>query len=268
MQPHRDTEMYALISLLVVASLSLLVIRVGTVALVMTGLSEEVASFQSLSAFSGAGFTTDEAERALAYPARRKVVKTLIRLGSVGLITAISSLVLSFTNVTGGELERVGLLVVGSILLASVARSQRFNKAMTPIIERALRRATELDFELRDYTNLLRLHRDYRVADVKVTEGDWLADTDLEELDLPGEGVVVLGIRRSDGTYIGAPGPDHRIQPGDTLIAYGQRDRLQELAERSADEDRVHEEAKDAHERMLAIERELDPEQGADRVTT
>lgn len=170
--PRLNTEMYALISLVVVASLSLLVIRVGTVAMVMTGLSEEVASFQSLSAFSGAGFTTDEAERALAYPARRKVVKTLIRLGSVGLITAISSLVLSFTNTAGGELERVSLLVGASILLASVARSKRFNRAVTPIIERGLRRTTELDFELRDYTNLLRLHRDYRVADVAVDEED------------------------------------------------------------------------------------------------
>ena len=65
--------MYALVSLLLVASLSLLVIRVGSVALSMTGLSEEVASFQSLSAFSGAGFTTEEAERTIAYPARRRV---------------------------------------------------------------------------------------------------------------------------------------------------------------------------------------------------
>lgn len=79
---------------------------------------------------------------------------------------------------------------------------------------------------------------------------------------------MVLGIRRSDGTYIGAPGPDHRIRPGDTLIAYGQRDRLQELAERSADEEPAHEQAKDAHQRMLAIERELDLERGADRART
>lgn len=249
--------MYALISLFVVASLSMLVIRIGTVALAMTGLSEEIASFQSLSAFSGAGFTTEEAERTLAYPSRRTVVKTLIRLGSIGAITAISSLVISFTNAPRA-LERVGLLIAGSVVLAAVARSQRFNRALTPLIERGLRRTAEL--ELRDYTSLLHLHRDYRVADLSVGEDAWLADEPLAHLDLPEEGIVVLGIRRSDGTYVGAPDPDHRIQPGDTLVAYGQQDRLRELAERSAGDEDAHEEAKRAHERMLEVERELDPE--------
>lgn len=261
--------MYALISLFVVASLSLLVIRIGTVALVMTGLSEEVASFQSLSAFSGAGFTTEEAERTIAYPSRRKVVATLIRLGSVGVITAISSLVISFTNAPRG-MERIGLLVGGSLLLAAVAKSERFNRALTPIIERAIRRTTDLELELRDYTNLLQLHREFQVADITVGADDWLADTELDELDLPEEGVVVLGIRRSDGTYIGAPGPEQRIQPGDTLVAYGQEERLRELSERAADDEQAHEEAKRAHEQMLAVERELDPERGggtADRTT-
>lgn len=260
--------MYALISLLLVASLSLLVIRVGTVALSMTGLSEEVASFQSLSAFSGAGFTTEEAERTIAYPSRRQIVKMLIRLGNVGVITAISSLVLSFTNAPQQGLERVVLIASGAILLATTAKSARFNRALTPFIEWALERTTDLELELRDYSTLLNLHRDYRVADISVDEGAWLADAELDELDLPEEGVVILGIRRSDGTYLGAPDPGQRIRPGDTLVAYGQRERLRELAERSSGDEDAHETAKEAHDRMLEVERALDPERGSDRVTT
>lgn len=246
--------MYALASLLVVASLSLLVIRVGTVALRMTGLSKDVAAFQSLSAFSGAGFTTDEAESALAYPARRRIVEALIRLGSIGVITAISSLVLSFANPVG-RFERLIVLVAASIVLVGLARSDRFDRLLTPAIERLLDRTTEL--EIRDYTGLLRLHRNYRVADLSVSEDDWLASAELEELDLPSEGVVILGIRRADGTYVGAPSPDHEIRPGDTVIAYGQEDRLRELVDRVAD-DAAHEAACDAHDRLKAFERQLE----------
>ena len=62
--------MFAVISLLAILSLSLLVVRIGAVALMMTGLSQEVASFRALSAFSGAVFTTGESELVVATPDR------------------------------------------------------------------------------------------------------------------------------------------------------------------------------------------------------
>jgi hypothetical protein len=49
-----------LISLFVAISLSLFITRLATEALVMTGLSGQSAKFQARSAFTGAGFTTDE----------------------------------------------------------------------------------------------------------------------------------------------------------------------------------------------------------------
>jgi len=54
--------MYALLSLVVILALSILTVRVGTIALELTGTSRDVASFQAVSAFSGGGFTTQEAE--------------------------------------------------------------------------------------------------------------------------------------------------------------------------------------------------------------
>ena len=59
---------FAVISLLFMFVASLLIIRTGTIALVMTGVSEEVASFQAASAFSGAGFTTKETEQTISTP--------------------------------------------------------------------------------------------------------------------------------------------------------------------------------------------------------
>lgn len=252
--------MYALVSLIVIIALSMLVVRVGTVALVMTGLSREVASMQALSAYSGAGFTTEEAEETVAYPARRRVVKNLMRLGNVGLVTSMSSLVLSFTDPTA-RLERLAVLVGAALVLIALSRSTWFDRLLTPAIKRILDRTSS--FELRDYTRLLNLHRDYHVADLAVSEDSWLAGETLGELQLRSEeGVVILGIRREGGTYIGAPSAEDEITAGDTLIAYGQAERLRELVDRSADDHEAHEDAKDDHRRLLALERRLDPERG------
>ena len=54
--------MLAAISLFVILLISLLVVRIASVALVHTGLGREAARFQARSAFTGAGYTTSEAE--------------------------------------------------------------------------------------------------------------------------------------------------------------------------------------------------------------
>lgn len=242
---------YPILSLLVIFGLSLLVVRVGSVALRMTGLSPDVASFQATSAFSGAGYTTEEAERVVETAERRSIVKALIRLGSVGLISAISSLVLSFTDPAGDDLQTLVVVVAGVLGLVLIARSRSFNRLATSLVEQALRRTTDL--ELRDYTRVLGLQREYRVAEIDVNAGEWLADATLSELDLPSEGVLVLGIRRDD-TYIGAPRHDTEIRPGDVVILYGKEDRLQELSGRESGDVRAREDAVADHERDLELQ--------------
>ncbi|WP_135852565.1 TrkA C-terminal domain-containing protein [Halorussus salinus] len=247
-------SVYPILSLLVIFALSLLVVRVGSVALRMTGLSPDVASFQATSAFSGAGYTTEEAERVVETPERRTVTKALIRLGSLGLVSTISSLVLSFTDAAGEELPNFVTIVAGVGGLVLLARSDWFNRLVTPVIEWGLRRTTDLD--LRDYTRVLGLQREYRVAEVEVDAGDWLADESLADLDLPAEGVLVLGVRRGD-TYIGAPRSDTEVRPGDVVVLYGKEDRLRELSDRESGDDRTREYAVADHERDLEVQDEL-----------
>ena len=50
--------MFAVFGTLIVFTVSLVVIRIATVGLTMTGVSKDLAQFQALSAFTGAGFTT------------------------------------------------------------------------------------------------------------------------------------------------------------------------------------------------------------------
>lgn len=62
------TGLYFLLPTLLVIFLSFLIVRAGAVALMITGMEEKKARFQALSAFSGTGFTTREAESVVNHP--------------------------------------------------------------------------------------------------------------------------------------------------------------------------------------------------------
>ena len=88
---------FFLIPMLLIISVSYLVVRAASVMLMRTGLEEKRARFQALSAFTGTGFTTKEAELVVNHAQRRKIVTWLMILGNAGLatviVTATSSLV-------------------------------------------------------------------------------------------------------------------------------------------------------------------------------
>ena len=64
--------------LLIAILVSFIVVRIGGFALQLTGIEPEIARFQALSAFSGTGFTTREAERVAGHKTRRRIVTILI----------------------------------------------------------------------------------------------------------------------------------------------------------------------------------------------
>ena len=82
---------------------------------------------------------------------------------------------------------------------------------------------------------MLHLARGYAVAEIGVREGDWLAGRTLFHLALPEEGVLVLGVQRSSGAFVGAPRANDTIHAGDTVILYGKREVLADLDEREGD---------------------------------
>ena len=223
--------MVSLILVLAVILLSLLVTRVATVMLSLTGLSQESAHFQSRSAFFGVGFTTSEAESVVSHPVRRRIILTLMLLGSAGLVTALASLVISFGGSSGEDRLTRGLVLVGGLLLLLLlARSRLFDRAVARFTTRLLRRTGA---DVRDYAGLLRLSGGYTVGELRVEPDDWVAERTLGELRLRDEGVVVLGVHRREGGYVGVPRAGTRVEAGDTLVLYGHADRLEELDERS-----------------------------------
>ena len=221
------------ISLIIVLALSLICIRVATVALALTGLSEELARFQAQSAFFGVGFTTAESESVVGHPVRRRIISAVMILGHAVFATAVSALILSFMNAdTEDVLLRLGYICGGVLILWIIFSSAWIGRRLSKLISLALRRWTKLD--VRDYSSLLRLSGNYTVTETLVEPKDWVADKDLGELDLPKEGVLVLGIQRADRSYIGAPTGNTRIYENDIMILYGQQRALVELDRRRA----------------------------------
>ena len=229
--------MTALALLFIAISFSLFITRTAAVMLELTGMSRESARFQARAAYCGVGYTSRETEGIVEHPVRRKIVSTLMLLGNAGTATVVATLVLSFRGVDvdgDGHVDfwmgRLVLLIGGLLTLYLLSRSAWVDQKLHQLIEWALEKYTGLD--LHDYTALLHLEQGYSVLEVEVQPGDWLEGNTLSGLALAKEGVLILGIRRTSGEYIGAPTAVTKVMLGDTLTLYGKLERLEELNKR------------------------------------
>lgn len=253
--------MIAVLSLLIVALLFVTAARVATIALVGTGMATESASFQARSALMGVGFTTAEAEAAINHPVRRKIILWLMTFGNAGVITGISSLLLGFVNAeTDQTIRRAAILAGGLIGVLFLTRARRLERTLTRTTAWALARWTTLD--TRDFAQLLRFGHDYGIIELHARGDDWLVDRPLSELGLPEEGIVILGVHRNDGTFIGAPTGSTVIHVDDDVLAYGRLDHLQDLDNRhkGVGGDRAHQAAVREQHEILAGQDHMEAE--------
>lgn len=250
-----------IITVLVVILLSMVVTRVATIALTLTGMSQQAARFQARSALTGAGFTTSESETIVNHPVRRRIVGTLMLFGSAGIVTVLASVMLTFASSAsrdGNTTLTLVAVVAGAVGLLLIMKVRPVDRAVSRLIRLLLRRYTDLD--VRDYAALLDVHGGYAVSELRVDEPDWIAHHSLEELRLNDEGVIVLGVQRVDGTYVGVPDRTTRIRPGDVLIIYGHGDRIAELDVRESGEVGENDHRRAVLERTA--ERDADPGDG------
>ncbi|MBL7118366.1 MAG: hypothetical protein ISS94_06265 [Candidatus Syntrophoarchaeum sp.] len=97
--------LYFLVPTLLVIFVSFLIVRAAAIALMMTGMDRKRAVFQALSAFSGTGFTTKEAESIVNHPERRRIVSWLMILGNAGIVTVIITATSSLVTSEGYQLS-------------------------------------------------------------------------------------------------------------------------------------------------------------------
>jgi hypothetical protein len=213
--------------LLIAILVSFIVVRIGGFALQLTGIEPEVASFQALSAFSGTGFTTREAERVVGHRTRRRIVTILIILGNAGLVTIIATLVASFTQVTGYMWFFIRLaIIVGGIfgLYQLIIRSnfgQRIvDRLQRPLMNRILREAPAVE-------EIFHLEKDWAISLVTIKESS--KNIGLSMADITTEkDIEILSIDRA-GTYLTKPDLEEKIMEGDRLLVYANRKSVKQI---------------------------------------
>ena len=220
--------MIALFSLLVIVSLSIIAVRIGAIALELTGLSTEIASFQAQSAFSGAGFTTTESEAMVTHPVRRRIIRILILMGSAGVTTSIATLVITFVGQTGrGVIVRGQFLLIGLLCIFLFARSRHLYKIMKIVITKALKRWTAL--RVYDYEQLFGLGQGYAIAKISILKVNPWRNKPIKDLKLQLEDLLILAVyRKTAGKmhFIGAPNGDFILKVNDELICYAKEDTI------------------------------------------
>ncbi|TVZ53351.1 TrkA C-terminal domain-containing protein [Dokdonia sp. Hel_I_53] len=227
--------MIAAVSLFLIITFSVLITKICTIALVHTGLSEEIAKFQSRSAYTGAGLSTKETENIMNHPVRRKIIYNLMLIGNAGIVTAMSSLILTFVLPESNASRLYGFLIIvgGMSFLWLAIRSKWVNNGLSKIITNMLKRYTDL--QIHDYEAVLHLKDDFKIVEAEVDVDGWMCHRTLEELDLREEGITILGIQRKGAGYFGSPSGTFKMLPLDKVTIYGKAEGIESIYRRKKD---------------------------------
>jgi len=216
----------SVVLLIVFICVSYLVVRVGAIGLEMTGMERSRARFQALSAFSGTGFTTKEAELVVNHPRRRKIVSYLMILGNAGIVSVIATFVLSLRQSGFRPSLNLAIIAASLFILYRVASHQKFGKKLTSKIRETLKQ--KLHFEKVHIEELLHQSDGYGIASVLIEKRSKIAGLSLAESRFKERDLMVLSIER-DEEVIPVPKAQNKIQVGDRLICYGKLENLRGL---------------------------------------
>lgn len=218
------------VPVILVIAISVFVVKIATVALRMTGMDEKRAYFQALSAFTGTGFTTKDSELVLQDDIRRKIVIFLMVLGNAGLITVITTLVVSFdrTNMLP-LLANVGIVLVLVFILFKALSHKGITKFLNDKIESRLEKRAP--FQKRPVEEIMRIAKNYGIAEVSIKAncqdlGKTLSESSFREND-----ILILAIER-EGAVIPTPKAIDRILLDDTLICYGKLPNIEKIIQK------------------------------------
>jgi len=218
---------YFLLPTLIVIFVSFLIVRASAIALMMTGLDQNRAKFQALSAFTGTGFTTREAESVITHPKRRRIITWLMILGNAGIVTVIVTATSSLASSRGYQIPiNVVILVAGVFVIYKIATHKGFIRRWESYVEEKLAKARPLEEAATE--DLLHLAEGFGLVRVLIKEHSPFAGASLSQSELSGKGVLVLGTERGKN-WIPTPGAEEIINVGDRLVVYGRLDVLKAL---------------------------------------
>lgn len=216
--------LYFLAPTLLAILISMLFVRAGAIALMMTGMHYEQAKFQALSAFTSTGFTTREAEKVVNHPARRKIVSVLMIGGYAGIAAVLVSGTSTLAFSTASNLPRTILvLVIGLIVIYLIARSTGLMQRWENFVERFLRH--RFGFEYEPTEELLHLAEGYGLVKMEITEDSVLFGKTIMQIGRTRKDSLILGIERGK-SWLPSRQMKEPVEVGDQLVIYGHLERM------------------------------------------
>ncbi|MFP4654486.1 MAG: TrkA C-terminal domain-containing protein [Methanohalobium sp.] len=185
----------------------------------LTGLDQKRSRFQALSAFTGTGFTTKEAELIVNNPRRRRIITWLMILGNAGIVTVIVTMTSTVVVSEGIQIPiNVIIILVGIMVVYKIATHAGFLQKWDVFIEDRLLKTTQFEEEATE--RLLHLLEGYGLIRVIINDESSFVGTPLNELKLSEKNLLILGIERS-GDWIPVPSSDVIIKEKDRHVVYG-----------------------------------------------
>jgi len=146
----------------------------------------------------------------------------LMLLGNIGVITVFSSLILTFIHFNSDSIPiytKVLTLIGGLLLLLFLTTNKWVEKNLEVLINFFLDKYTDL--RIGNFHHLLHLHDDHKVVEFSLSSSCPIIGETFKKNLIRKQGVVILGIKRSDGTYIGFPDDKFKFKENDLLTVYG-----------------------------------------------
>lgn len=232
---------------IIVLAASYIIVRIGAVAFQLTGLEWSLAKFQSLSCFSGTGFTTKEAELITCDQRRRRIASVLMVLGNAGLVTMIATAANAMNpeNTLAGWLSEsylpflplwsvrwfnLGIIVIALVVIYKMSTNMKFTQKLTDYLRKKILKKEF--FKPVSFEELLMLTGGYGVTRLEVPGGNTLINKTLAESELRKNDITVLAIIRGSDT-LPNPSANAKIHKDDELVLFGKleniRDRIYEV---------------------------------------
>lgn len=192
------------------------IMEIAASALRLTGMNIHAARFQALSALTGTGFTTREAEYVMNHKQRRIIVMVLMVIGPIGFIGILAS-VLSSLKEKIFLYELLAILVAFFIILR-IFKSKTIGALFHQAVEHQIKKRKYFRKVMLD--EVLHLDESYGVCEINIAGSSKIVGRKLLDTDFKQKGFMVLAIKRGS-SLISTPRGSDEILEGDILVIFG-----------------------------------------------
>ncbi|MFH1460218.1 MAG: TrkA C-terminal domain-containing protein [Candidatus Omnitrophota bacterium] len=219
---------------------SFIIVRIGAIAFELTGLDWSMATFQSLSCFTGTGFTTKESELVTNNPSRRRIASVLIVLGHAGFVTLIATFANSLRSFGLNQklktlwlpihvpeiiIPWINITIIFIAIFASyrIGVYTKFDRKLTSLLRSRIVKneiIKRVSFE-----ELVVATGGYGISQIEIGPECSIIDKTLMNSELRSADITVLAIQR-EGTIIPNPSAHTRISLEDKLICFGKLENI------------------------------------------